>query len=797
MAKKRAKFLETRIFGFVIAAVVAGVLVVLTYATGLLQPLQLKTLDTHFNLKISSRGKTLQEGSVYSENNPKISQDLLIVGVDASTLAKFGLWPFPRSRHADLVNAFSRIKDQDRRESALFLDILFVSETDDPESDAALAQALRDSGRVFLETSLLLPPDESEEGEAMALRQRRLGERFGTVKKVSGGWKDMVTFHSVEAPRPQFQAAASGYGHATFMDDRDKIFRRQPVVAKLADLVETIKLDELRPGYAVDEAGFERLAWMDQDGEYHNIDTPLTEKSLAALRSSMEAEAPRKVDDAGGEGYFIVRRFRDSFVPSITLSLALRYFGVGIDEVDAVIGERVRIPSPTRFDPETGKRVPYELVVKPEKLGAEGEVLRPAKTRVLPYIDIPIDRNGMMLVNYMGPPSSDNPAGIQTYPVRPYAGYAERAPGEDPSTWRPSMAAANKILMVGAFATGMSADDKQTPVGIMRGIEVHTNALNTMLMDNFIIEAPVILDIAILVLLALLVAFMASRLSTFFSFFATLLLVAGFFLGTTMLFDSKAYLVDFAPSAVAMIFTFISIVVYRAMTEERDKKAIRETFGKYLSPKVVEQLVENPPELGGVDKSLTVLFSDIRGFTSLSETMSPQELVIHLNTYLTAMTDVILEYGGYLDKYVGDEVMCFWGAPLPQEDHAVLGCKCALRQMERLRELNALWPEAIRINIGIGLNSGIMTVGNMGSPTRMNYTLMGDNVNLGARLEGTNKEYGTNIIISEFTYGLVKDKFICREMDNIRVKGKNKSVGIYELVDCLEDLAPPKLEAKK
>jgi adenylate cyclase len=113
--------------------------------------------------------------------------------------------------------------------------------------------------------------------------------------------------------------------------------------------------------------------------------------------------------------------------------------------------------------------------------------------------------------------------------------------------------------------------------------------------------------------------------------------------------------------------------------------------------------------------------------------------------------------------------------------------------MERLRELNAAWPEAIRINIGIGLNSGIMTVGNMGSPTRMNYTLMGDNVNLGARLEGTNKEYGTNVIISEFTYGLVKDKFLVRELDNIRVKGKNKPVLIYELVDCLEDIAPPPL----
>jgi adenylate cyclase len=139
---------------------------------------------------------------------------------------------------------------------------------------------------------------------------------------------------------------------------------------------------------------------------------------------------------------------------------------------------------------------------------------------------------------------------------------------------------------------------------------------------------------------------------------------------------------------------------------------------------------------------------------------------------------------------VGDEIMCFWGAPLPQEDHAILACKSAIRQMEKLHELNEGWPPEKRINIGIGLNSGIMTVGNMGSLGRMNYTLMGDNVNLGARLEGTNKQYGTNIIISEFTYGLVKDRVIAREMDNIRVKGKNKPVQIYELIDVPEGLEP-------
>jgi adenylate cyclase len=191
-----------------------------------------------------------------------------------------------------------------------------------------------------------------------------------------------------------------------------------------------------------------------------------------------------------------------------------------------------------------------------------------------------------------------------------------------------------------------------------------------------------------------------------------------------------------------------------------------------------------------VDKELSVFFSDIRGFTTLSETMPPQELVNHLNLYLTAMSDVILEYEGTLDKYVGDEIMCFWGAPLPQEDHAILACKCAIKQMQVLNELNSGWPEEKQINIGIGINSGIMTVGNMGSSGRMNYTLTGDNVNLGARLEGTNKQYLTNIIMSEYTYGLVKERVVARELDNIRVKGKNRPVLIYELIDVPEGLEP-------
>jgi adenylate cyclase len=794
MARKRAKFFETRTFGFVIAAGVIGVILALGYGTRLLQVVELKVNDENFRLKLEQKGKTVQEGTVYSEGASRISEDILIVGIDFNSLTKYGRWPFPRSRHADLINAFARIKDQGARENALLLDILFSEADQNSGDDAILVKAMADSGRVFLESQLKPNANETDSAEDYAARSALIEGRQGTMTRIKGDWRKVSAFFGEEAPLADYGRAIKGYGHANYIPDDDTIFRRQPVVGRKTTLVDTIRLDSLAPGFTVDSASFERLAWMDKDGDFHDIDTPLSAGSIASLKAAMKLSAPLKDDTGTGEQYYIVRKYKDVFVPSITLALAANYFGVQISDLDVVIGDRVRIPSPTRFDPDSGERKPYELVLAPDQYDADGNLVKEGKRKVLDKIDIPIAPDGTMLVNFMGPPSADSPEGIQTFPVRSYSGYAEKAPGPDKATWRRTMAAGNKIVMVGAFSAGMAADQKTTPLGLMFGIEMHANALNTILMDNFLRQVPKWMDIAVLAALVFIVAFMTSRLPTILSLFGTMLLIVGFFAATTLIFDYRSTLLNFSSPTIGMIFTFLTIVVYRAMTEERDKKAIRETFGKYLSPKVVDQLVENPPELGGVDKDLTVLFSDIRSFTTLSESMSPQELVNHLNTYLTAMTDVIMEYGGYLDKYVGDEVMCFWGAPLPQADHAVRACNCALRQMQRLKELNEAWPEAIRINIGIGLNSGIMTVGNMGSPTRMNYTLMGDNVNLGARLEGTNKEYGTNIIISEFTYGLVKDHFLVRELDNIRVKGKNKPVLIYELVDNLGDIAPPKLE---
>ncbi len=395
-----------------------------------------------------------------------------------------------------------------------------------------------------------------------------------------------------------------------------------------------------------------------------------------------------------------------------------------------------------------------------------------------------------MLINFMGIGSSPSPQGHQTFPIRSFSGYAARTVGPDPQEWPRTKAVGNKILMVGPFSKGIAEDEKTTPYGLMYGVEIHANALNTILMNNFLYYLPRWANILILLAITIFTAFMVSRLSTIWSLIISMIMMVVFFFSISLIFDIYNTIITLSAPILGILLAFLSVIVYRIMTEEKDKARIRDMFGKYVSPRVVDQILANPPELGGVDKDITVFFSDIRGFTTFSEAMTPQELVNHLNEYLTAMTDIILDYHGTLDKYVGDEIMCFWGAPLPQEEHAILACECALQQMETLNKMNENWPPEKRINIGIGVNSGIMTVGNMGSMGRMNYTLMGDNVNLGARLEGTNKQYLTNIIISEFTYGLVKDRVIARELDNIRVKGKNKPVLIYELNDVTDGYEP-------
>lgn len=346
---------------------------------------------------------------------------------------------------------------------------------------------------------------------------------------------------------------------------------------------------------------------------------------------------------------------------------------------------------------------------------------------------------------------------------------------------------ANSVILVGMFAKGAKAvqDVKLSPLGNMFGILHIAYALGTVMNRDFIVAVPHWLNILYTVILAAIVALLISR-GTRFTIAAGLVGImipigVGF-----ALFFANIEILTLVP-LITNALTLIAGEIFLLLTEEKEKRFIKSTFSSYVNPEVVDILIKNPEKmkLGGDSKELSIMFSDIRGFTSISEGMTPEYLINFLNEYLTGQTDIVMQTQGTLDKYIGDAVMAFWGAPIELADHALRGCQAAVKMMDALHAFN-ISRESHNdkpIDIGIGLNTAVVNVGNVGSSTRKNYTVIGDGVNLASRLEGTNKIYHTNIIISESTYEIVKDNVIVRELDYIAVKGKKEPVKIYELLD--------------
>ncbi|MCX6020312.1 MAG: adenylate/guanylate cyclase domain-containing response regulator [Chloroflexi bacterium] len=225
---------------------------------------------------------------------------------------------------------------------------------------------------------------------------------------------------------------------------------------------------------------------------------------------------------------------------------------------------------------------------------------------------------------------------------------------------------------------------------------------------------------------------------------------------------------------------------------ELERQRMLAALSQYVHPRMALMVGQDPTLLrfGGEKRELTVLFSDLRGFSALAEALDPEILVEFLSDYLGAMTDIIFDYGGLLDKFIGDGIMAIWGAPYPSEDHAMKACEAALEMAERLKQLRATWaePGLQSLEMGIGINTGTMIVGNLGTRRRFTYTAVGDHVNLGARLEQLNKRYGTRILVSEYTRAQLGGGFLLRELDTVRVRGRRQPVGVSELVGLRNEL---------
>lgn len=416
------------------------------------------------------------------------------------------------------------------------------------------------------------------------------------------------------------------------------------------------------------------------------------------------------------------------------------------------------------------KRLPIGVIIAP--FGVDGVRLGEEV--------IPTSETGDFLVNYYGPAHTFSHLSA-TDVLSGKIGKAELE---------------NKIVFLGATAAG-TYDLHVSPYGpLYPGVEVHANVVENVLQQDFLIrpEWLTVLNIAMILGSGLLLGIIAH----FFKAYGMALFLAGSILSYLVvdyyLFTVQGLWINTVYPVFTQIFVYSGITLYKYAFEEGEKRFIKSAFGQFLSPVVVDQLVDNPSllKLGGEERVLTAFFSDVAGFSTISEKLSPKELVELLNDYLTEMTDIILKYEGTVDKFEGDAIIAFFGAPVPYEDHARRACLVAIEMQQRLEEMRAVWKAEGKheLFMRIGMNTGEMVIGNMGSKTRMDYTMMGDSVNLAARLEGVNKQYKTETMISEFTYAMVKEQIETRELDRIRVVGKSEPIKIYEVLGRKGELNP-------
>ena len=408
---------------------------------------------------------------------------------------------------------------------------------------------------------------------------------------------------------------------------------------------------------------------------------------------------------------------------------------------------------------------------------------------------VPYDRDGRLIINYHG----------RTGTYRAYAAAAiinswammeeGRKPQIDPAEFR------NKIVLVGCSAPGLY-DLRPTPLSaVSPGTEIQATVIDNLLHRDFIRVTPPILSILLILLFSLLTGAAVSLLRK--TGHIVIFLVLGLSLPglASLVAYWQGLWLEFVAPELAVLASFIGAALLNYRTEGRQRRFIKNVFRYYLSPHVIDGILADPSllRLGGEKRAVSSFFSDVQGFTSISENLTPEELVALLNAYLSEMTDIILDTGGTLDKYEGDAIIAFWNAPLEQPDHAQRACRAALRCQARLGELRAGFQAKYgrEVRMRIGLNSGEAVVGNMGSKNRFDYTAMGDTINLAARLEGACKQYGIGLLAGEETVSRAGEAVVCREVDVIRVVGKRKPVTVFELIGEAGRVSPEQLSLRR
>lgn len=387
---------------------------------------------------------------------------------------------------------------------------------------------------------------------------------------------------------------------------------------------------------------------------------------------------------------------------------------------------------------------------------------------------IPLNRHGRVEINYAGEPG--------TVPTFPY--HAVYYKEMDMSVFK------DKVVYIGATSEILH-DNHLAPfastLNKIPGVEAHVHLLDTMLSGEFLRRLPIWVELLISLGLGVLITVLTYRLNAKLGFAVMALIAAAYGAGALAAFLSARYILPFATPLVTLGAAFAGLASYRAVTEERLARQTKQMFSRYVSKQIVDEILKDPGavKLGGEMKETTILFSDVRGFTAMSERLSAPEVVQVLNEYLTAMVDIVIANNGTLDKYVGDAIMAVWGSPLADPEHKQNGVRTAVQMMEVLKELQAKWAAEGKphIDIGIGLNTGHVVAGNMGHPDyKMDYTVIGDDVNLAARMESANKEMKSHVLITGATYEGCENMVDVVKHPPIKVKGKEKPVDVYEII---------------
>ncbi|MGD9115548.1 MAG: adenylate/guanylate cyclase domain-containing protein [Desulfobacterales bacterium] len=392
---------------------------------------------------------------------------------------------------------------------------------------------------------------------------------------------------------------------------------------------------------------------------------------------------------------------------------------------------------------------------------------------------IPVDRNGYAILRYRGPSGTHkvyNAAAVLQSEIQILNG--EQPNIRDPKAFK------DKYVFFGFSAPGLY-DLRPSPIsGVFPGVEIYATLLDNLLSGDFIRQLPVWMSIVLLFVLSLICAvsltYAGSTTSTVTSIAVFISLPALLAFGAY----HQGFWLPIVVVETSIVVTIGLVLLINYATEGRQKRFIKNAFKHFLSPEVIEQLIVHPErlQLGGERRVLTIFFSDLEGFTSISENLDPEELIELLNDYLSAMTDIIQEEGGTIDKYEGDAIIAFWNAPLEVADHAVRAVRTALRCQAKLAEMRPAFRDRVGtdMHMRIGINTGLSVVGNLGSHTRFDYTVLGDAVNLASRLEGANKQFGTYTMISQSTCDFVDKHFAVRELARLTVVGRKEPVNVYE-----------------